>query len=155
MSESAANRPSCSELAVLVELEARWENLRASRSAGRPSSLPELQTNQRAYEAFHGKLVAYNRSHAPAHVPELLINTAVRLEQWCTRMSALFTELADGAAFPTQLLDKAYRLADGIATRRKCNRAFRPASGGARSAPRELEALAKWCTELPTADAAA
>jgi hypothetical protein len=159
MSESPANRHSRSELVVLVELEARWENLRASRPSGRPASLQELQTIQRAYEAFHGKLIAYNRSHAPAHVPELLINTSVRLEQWCNRMSALFTgvaeRVADGVAFPTQLLEKAYRLADGIATRRKCDCASRPASGGERSPARELDALAKWCAELPTADAAA
>jgi hypothetical protein len=156
MSESAADRCGRSgDLAVLVELEAHWENLRASRTSARPSSLQELQGNQRAYETFHAKLVAYNKRHAPAHLPERLINTAVRLEQWCDKMSALFTELADGVAFPTQLLEKAYRLADRIATRKKCNCAARPASGGTRSAARELEVLAKWCAELPDAAAAA
>ena len=32
-----------------------------------------------AYDAFRGKLVAYNRRYAPAHVPELLLNTPPRL----------------------------------------------------------------------------
>jgi hypothetical protein len=155
MSESSADRCSRSEeLVVLVELEAHWENLRAARTSAGPSSLQELQRNQRAYEAFHSKLIAYNKRHAPAHIPELLINTADRLEQWCDKMSALFAGLADGAAFPSQLLEKAYRLADRIATQKRCERAVRP-TPGARSAVRELQVLVKWCTELPDARAAA
>jgi hypothetical protein len=68
-------------------------------------------------------------------------------------MSALFGALAEGVAFPTHLLEKAYRLADGIATRRNCERVVRPASVGARSAARELEMLAAWCSDLRNADA--
>jgi hypothetical protein len=156
MSESAAHTPSRSEeLAVLVDLEACWENLRASRASAKPSSLRELQGIQRAYEIFHGKLVAYNRLYTPVHIPELLINTSVRLEQWCKQMSALFGAVAEEVAFPTHLLEKAYRLADRIATRRNCERAVRPASGGARSAAPELEMLAAWCSGLRNTDAAA
>ena len=154
MSESAAHSPSRSEeLAVLVDLEARWENLRASRASAKPSSLRELQGIQRAYENFHGKLVAYNKRYAPAHIPEMLINSSVRLQQWCTHMSALFGALAEGVAFPTHLLEKAYRLVDGIATRRNYERAVRPASCGARSAARELAMLAAWCSDLRNTDA--
>jgi hypothetical protein len=156
MSESAVHGPSRSEeLAVLVDLEARWENLRASRASAKPTSLRDLQCNQRAYEIFHAKLVAYNKRHAPAHIPELLINTSVRLEQWCKQMSVLFGTLAGGAAFPAHLLEKAYRLADGLATRRNWAHAARPAAGEARSAARELETLAAWCTELHNTGAAA
>src|SRR5947209_20180838 len=101
MSESQANPASrYHELAVLVDLEARWENLRAARSSARPSSLQELQSYQRAYEHFHAKLVAYNRRHAPPHIPELLINTAARLEHWCKQLGALFTTLDGQVAFP-------------------------------------------------------
>jgi hypothetical protein len=156
MSESAAHSPSRSEqLAVLVDLEARWENLRASRASSKPASLLELQGFQHAYEIFHGKLVAYNRRYTPVHIPELLINTSVRLEQWCKQMSALFGALGEEVAFPTHLLEKAYRLADGIATRQNCERAIRPAPGGARFAARELEMLAAWCSDLRDTDAAA
>jgi hypothetical protein len=154
MSVSAEHSPGRSEaLAVLVDLEARWENLRASRAPAKASTLRELQGIQRAYENFHGKLVVYNRRYTPAHIPELLINTSIRLEQWCKQMSALFGALAEGVAFPTHLLEKAYRLADGVATRRNCNRAVRPASGGARSAAREFDMLAAWCSDLRNAGA--
>jgi hypothetical protein len=70
-------------------------------------------------------------------------------------MSALFGAVADGVAFPAHLLDKAYRLADGIAIRRNCTRIDRLASGGARSVTRELEMLAEWCSDLCNTNAAA
>src|SRR5437763_13273146 len=57
MLEADVRRSSrCAELAVLVDLEARWENLRACRKSSGPSTLQELQGNQRAYEVFHAKL---------------------------------------------------------------------------------------------------
>jgi hypothetical protein len=156
MSESETHQASrCAELAVLLDLEARWENLRASRTSAGPSSLQELQRIQRAYEVFHAKLVAYNKRNAPAHIPELLINTSVRLELWCKKVSALFIALDDGAAFSAHLLEKAYRLADAIAIRRNREPATRPASDEARCVARELEILATWCRESPDAGAAA
>jgi hypothetical protein len=143
------------ELAVLVDLEARWENLRASRTSARPSSLQELQTYQRAYALFHTRLVVYNKRHAPPHIPELLINTAARLEQWCKKLCALFATLDDQVPFPTHLLEKAYRLADMIATRTNRACTSRPALGEVRSAARELETLAAWCNRTPAGAAAA
>jgi hypothetical protein len=88
------------DLAVLIDLEARWENLRATRTSATPYSLQELQRNQRAYDLFHTKLVA-------------------------------------------------------IATRTNRACASRPAPGDVRSAARELEMLAVWCTDsLAVIDAA-
>jgi hypothetical protein len=69
------------ELFLLVDLEARWENLRIYQpvAAGMTSTLKELQRKQKAYEAFIAKLAIYNKAHKPAHVAELLLNTASRL----------------------------------------------------------------------------
>jgi len=156
MSESDAERASGrAELAVLVELEARWENLRACRTSSGPATLLELQGNQRTYELFHAKLVAYNKRSASPHIPELLLNTTLRLGPWCKKMGALFAELGDGAPCPVHLLEKAYRLADGIARRKGRERAARPSAAGAASAARELENLAAWCAEPTRADVAA
>jgi hypothetical protein len=153
MPESNATRASCSvDLAVLVDLEARWENLRASRTSAGPSTIQELQGKQRAYEAFHAKLVAYNKRCAPPHITTLLVNTRVQLEHWCKKMGALFAEVS-GVPFPAHLLEKAYRLADGIATRQGRDRAARPTPAGMRSATQELDGLAMWCAELARADA--
>jgi hypothetical protein len=128
MSESAAHASRRNEeLAALVNLEARWENLRASRASAKPSSLLELQGNQRAYEIFHAKLIAYNKRQTPVHIPEKLINTAFRLEQWWPTGSQ-----SSGTA-----------------------RATRPAFGGPRSVARELEMLAGWCSDLRNTNAAA
>jgi hypothetical protein len=156
MSEVEAQPPSRrAELAVLVDLEARWENLRASHPSAKPSSLHELQANQRAYELFHAKLVAYNKRYVPRHIPELLINSSVRLEQWCKQLSAVFAALDGHGPFPAHLLEKAYRLADSIATRNKRACASRPGPTEVRSAARELEMLAAWCNETPASNAAA
>src|SRR5579859_7858978 len=122
------------KLAELIDLEARWENLRATRTSATPDSLQELQCNQRAYDLFHTRLVAYNRRYTPRHIPELLINTSVRLEHWCKQLSALFATLDDKVPFPAHLLEKAYRLADAIATRTNRACASRPAAGEVRSA---------------------
>jgi hypothetical protein len=143
------------DLAVLIDLEARWENLRATRTSATPYSLQELQRNQRAYDLFHTKLVAYNKRYTPRHIPELLINTSVRLEHWCKQLGGLFAALDDQVPFPAHLLEKAYRLADAIATRTNRACASRPAPGDVRSAARELEMLAVWCTDsLAVIDAA-
>jgi hypothetical protein len=155
MPKSDADRASgFVELAVLVDLEARWENVRASRKLAGPSTLQELQGNQRAYEVFHAKLVAYNKRYAPPHIPELMVNTPLRLELWCKKMGALFAKLDGGVPFPAHLLEKAYRLADGIATRQGRDRAARPMPAGVRLATQELHGLATWCAELARADAA-
>ena len=76
------------ELAVVVDLEARWENLRtAAQHQDVPSTVHDLHGKQKAYEAFRVKLAAYNKRFAPAHIPELLLNTSVRLGTWCRPLS--------------------------------------------------------------------
>jgi hypothetical protein len=144
----------CAELAVLVDLEARWENVRASRTSAGPSTLQELQGKQRSYEVFHAKLVAYNKRYTPLHIPELLLNNPARLGPWCKTMGALFAELDNAVPFPAHLLEKVYRLADGIASRKGSDCAARPTPAGVRSAARELDDLAAWCAELAGAAAA-
>src|SRR3979411_2936105 len=76
------------ELALLVELEARWENMRtaSSRSAVAEATTEDLHGKQKAYEAFRTKLAGYNKRYAAAHVPELLLNTPSRLGIWCRAM---------------------------------------------------------------------
>src|SRR5260221_9963288 len=57
------------ELAELVELEARWENLRATRpqTAAERGTKDDLHRMQKAYESFHAKLVAFNNRYQPGH----------------------------------------------------------------------------------------
>ena len=51
------------ELSLLVDLEACWENLRKTPSPEpkRGSTTQYLQGKQKAYDAFRAKLVAYNK----------------------------------------------------------------------------------------------
>jgi hypothetical protein len=138
------------ELSALVDLEACWENLRAEPlTAERSRTLKQLQQKQKAYEAFHVKLVAYNKNYRPAHVPELLLNTAERLEAWCRTMIHLHVALPQDprAHYPHHVLQKAYRWADKLSERLKIERVTRPPLDCG-AAVRELEDLANWCTSL-------
>jgi hypothetical protein len=141
------------ELCLLVDLEARWENLRIYQptTPGMPSTLKELHQKQRAYEAFFAKLAAYNKIYRPAHVPELLLNNASRLGVWCRKMRDLHLEIQHDtqATCPVHLLQKAYRWADRLADRIKQDRVARATlSGTIPGAIRELEDLSQWCDRL-------
>ena len=81
------------ELSLLVDLEARWENLRRNplRPAEVESSTQHLQGKQKAYESFHAKLVAYNDRHTPAHMLRHRSYTFIRKS---SRLLAAISELA-------------------------------------------------------------
>jgi hypothetical protein len=156
MSQAPAENPDpaqAAEVSLLVDLEARWENLRKPSPpgpAGKPD-LRELLARQKAYEAFHSKLVAYNRRYTPGHVPELLLNTPVRLAAWCRAMRDLYRQVehAPGGHCPAHLLEKAYRWADRVAARQDKDRVGRsPPPDTIGDAVRDLEALAQWCDAL-------
>jgi hypothetical protein len=141
------------ELSLLVDLEARWENLRKHplRDGEKGAALQELQGRQKAYDAFHGKLVAYNKRYSPAHVPELLLNNSSRLRAWCWRMRNLFllVEQDPRGHCPVHLLEKAYRCADQVGVRMNKDAFSRSAPPGTIGAViGELEALVQWCDDL-------
>ena len=141
------------DLFLLVDLEARWENLRIYQPAavGLTSTPKELHQKQQAYEAFVAKLSIYNKAHKPAHVPELLLNKASRLGAWCGKMRDLIRQIQHNsqAHYPTHLLAKAYRWADRVAELLKKENIARPSpSTTIPTAIQELEDLAQWCDHL-------
>jgi hypothetical protein len=141
------------ELALLVDLEARWENLRNTppRDPGVSPATQDLHGKQKAYEVFRAKLAAYNKRYTPAHVPELLLNTASRLGAWCRRMRDLFGRVESNPAghCPVHLLEKAYRCADRVAARMGKDRVCRsPLPADIEAAIRDLDALCQWSDEL-------
>jgi len=144
------------ELARLVELEARWENLRTSpaRTPQVVSTPQDLPRRQKAYEAFRAKLAAYNKRYRPAHIPELLLNTPVRLGKWCRAMRDLYlqVEQVPDMSLPAQLLEKAYRWADRVAGTLGKDCITRTGSlDSIRDAIQGLELLGQWCEDLARA----
>jgi len=138
---------------VLVDLEAHWENLRKTRSREPQarSTLQDLQSKQKAYEAFRTKLVAYNKQYKPAHVPELLLNTPSRLGIWCRSMRDLYVRVENDLKdhCPVHLLEKAYRWADLLGVHMNKPLISRsPPPANIRAAIRDLEALSQWCDDL-------
>jgi hypothetical protein len=145
-------RDQAAELAALVELEACWENLRTagSRPPEPHATVRELHGKQRAYESFRVKLAGYNKVYAPAHIPELLLNTPARLGGWCRSMRDLFLQVEHDARIqcPVQLIEKAFRRADQLVAKGSEGLVSRPAPPGTiRGAIHELEALRLWCEE--------
>jgi hypothetical protein len=141
------------ELAVLVEMEARWENLRktTSRDPKGRLILQDLLGIQKAYATFRSRLVAYNKRYKPAHVPELMLNTAVRVGAWCRAMRDLYLQVEHDSQglCPAPLLEKAYRCADRASVLMKTapfNRSAPP--GTIREAISVLDALVQWCDNL-------
>jgi hypothetical protein len=115
------------------------------------STVQDLLGKQKAYEAFHTKLVAYNHRYTPAHVPELLLNTPSRLGIWCRTMRDLFLKVEHDPQghCPVHLLEKAYRWADRVSTRMNKDRVSRSSPlGTIRAAIQDLEALVQWCDDL-------
>jgi hypothetical protein len=141
------------ELALLLDLEACWENLRAASALSEaPPSTQGLQGKQKAYDGFRAKLKGYNKRYAPAHVPELLLNTPARLALWCGSMRQLYGQLEHipGAPCPAHLLEKGYRWANKIADRMGHGRIMRsPAPDTISAVILALEALRQWCEHLP------
>ncbi len=137
------------ELSLLVDLEARWENLRKLNLG---HSLQDLKARQEAYDAFHAKLVAYNRRYTPTHITELLLNTPLRLALWCRKMRDLYRQLEPIPQHhcPVHLLEKAYRCADHLAKRLHTGPPSRPTAlpGASGDTAGAMEALAQWCDAL-------
>jgi hypothetical protein len=157
VAEEEIGAAQAAELAVLLNLEARWENLRAAKSGTPrgPSATSDLHAVQMAYDAFRTQLRAYQMRFSPTHEPELLLNTPARLASWCRQVRDLHLRpgLSAQARSPVHLLEKAYRWADRLAGKRGKERVCRaspPSTGEA--VCRDLEAVATWCdtlTELP------
>src|SRR5262245_27569478 len=138
-------------LSVLVDLEARWENLRKPPSPKGGPGTQDLQGRQRAYDTYRAKLVAYNKRYAPAHVPELLLSTPSRLRAWCRTMRDLYLQVEQDPRghCPAHLLEKAYRQADRVGARLNKEPVRRsPPPSTIRAAVLELEALSRWCDDL-------
>src|SRR6266852_4349115 len=141
------------ELALLVDLEARWENLRKTplQTAEAGATTQDLHGKQKAYEAFRAKLVAYNKQYTPAHVPELLLNTPSRLGRWCRTMRDLYLQVEHDPRghCPVHLLEKAYRWAGRMSVRMNMGRISRSTPPGTIGAAiRDLDALGQWCDDL-------
>ena len=121
VAEEEISAAQAAALTVLLDLEARWENLRAARSGTPqvPSATPDLQAMQRAYAAFRAQLRAYQMRFAPTHASELLLNTPARLGRWCRQVRELYLRAGQAAQAHSavHLLEKAYRWADCPARR--------------------------------------
>ena len=148
MNESAAERldpARAAELTRVLDLQSRWENMRAEGS----DSTAQLQSLQKAFEAYRARLAEYTARHRSVQAPDLSPSGPSRLSAWCRAVRAVFRRAADGCDCPAHVVTKAHRLADRIAT-------LVSAEPVAREAPptdmasviRQLDSLIAWCDRL-------
>ncbi|HEY1189667.1 MAG TPA: hypothetical protein VGE74_18615 [Gemmata sp.] len=159
LSESAAEKLSPEQAAALVrvlDLQARWENHRDDPTKT-ATSTADLQSRQRAFEAFRAALREYATAFNDAKFPEPTQNVPDRLAIWCRTLRTV-CQRADGPG-SALLLTKVHRLADRIATRMGLPPVERGVVEDRGGTIRELEAVIAWCgrvaqTTGPKEDAA-
>ncbi len=152
-SEGTLDHAQAMHLAQLLDLEARYENLRSARSGlpRVPETTQDLHSKQKAYENFQAALRRYNQQYTPAHVPEAMLNKPNRLGKWCRRIRNVYLQVGQDpqAHYPAHLAEKAYRCADRLAAKLGKGPVSHSTSSGTIGAfLQDLEALAQWCDAL-------
>jgi hypothetical protein len=131
------------ELAQLVELQARWENLPTAAGRG----VPDLIAKQAAYEAYRSRQAAYNARHERAYDPPAVKHSPARLAAWLRAMRDLFARAEDDprCPCPVHVLEKARRSAARMGERLRSEPPAASEPATIRAAVEGLEALAGWC----------
>jgi hypothetical protein len=146
MTEAAAERLTpvrAAELARVLDLQARWENLRD----GGSHSTAQLQALQGAFEVYRVRMAAYTARNQTEPVPELMPTKPGRLGAWCRTVRAILRR-ADVSERPAHLVAKVHRVADRIAERLKAEPVRRAAPTDMADVLWELDAVIGWCVRL-------
>lgn len=132
-------------LVRLIDLQARWENHRddPGKSA---ASTADLQTRQKAFDAFWSARREYAARHRIAPLPEPTQNAPARLAVWCRTLRAVFRRAESGSL--TNVMLKVYRLADRVAARAGKEAFGRGPVSDLATAIGELDAVIAWCDAL-------
>jgi hypothetical protein len=140
------------ELARVLDLQARWENMREDRGqAGDGFTIPALQGRQKAYDAFQIRLAAYSSKYRSAQVPEPTLNTPERVGMWCRAVRGVLRRAAEGhpGEYLSHVVAKAYRLVERIAARiQKDPPQHGSASENTGAAILHLDLVIDWCDAL-------
>ena len=148
MNENAAERLEpvrASELARVLDLQSRWENMRADGG----DSTAQLQALQKAFEAYRLRLAEYTARHRSEQTPDLSPSGPNRLAAWCKTVRAVFRRAGEGGECPSQVVTKAFRMADRIAERVKAEPVGRDTPPtDMPGAIRQLGAVIVWCEAL-------
>jgi hypothetical protein len=146
MTEAAGDRLTpgrAAELVRVLDLQSRWENLRA----GGSQSTSQLHALQAAFEAYRVRMAAYTARNQGEPVPELTPSKPGRLGTWCTTIRAVLRR-AEGCECPAHVVAKAHRVADRIAGRLKAEPVGRETPTDVAGAVRALDAVIGWCATL-------
>lgn len=146
MTEAAADRLTparAAELVRVLDLQSRWENLRA----GGSQSTAQLHALQAAFEAYRVRMAAYTARNQGEPVPELTPTKPGRLGSWCGTVRAVLRRAA-GCDCPAHLVAKAHRVADQIAERLGAEPVGGERPTDAAGALGQLDRVIAWCTRL-------
>ena len=140
------------ELARVLELQAKWENMRETQAGGTATfSTLDLQERQRAYDGFRTRLAAYTARYRTVQIPETTLNGPERVGVWCRTVRAVLRRAESEAKTDSvsHIITKAYRLVNRIAARLKLDPVERGTTAdGIASAIRSLDVVIGWCDDL-------
>jgi len=122
-------------LVRILNLQARWDGLLAVKA----KEVTALHAKQKANDAFRAALRDYTEKYSTARVPEPSHVMPDRMAMWCRTLRALFLK-AEGVD-PTEVMDRAYRLADRIAARAGKDPVDRQSG---------LDGVIAWCDAMAT-----
>jgi hypothetical protein len=146
MNESHAEKldpERAAELARVLDLQSRWENMRADGS----DSVAQLQALQKAFEAYRTRLAEYSARYRGGQFPDLSPSGPDRLGAWCRAVRAVFRR-AEGCECPAHVVAKAHRMADRIAARVRVEPVGREPPSDLVGAIRQLDGVIAWCDGL-------
>lgn len=145
MNESTAARLTparAAELVQVLELQSRWENLRAD---GNHSTV-QLQSLQNAFEAYRSRLANFVARDQSDAIPELTPTKPGRLGIWARTVRAVL-KLADDRICPTHIVAKAHRVANQIAIRLKSQQGVWETPTDMPGAIFQLDRVIAWCDD--------
>lgn len=154
MNECAAEKldpVQAAELVRVIDLQARWENLRGPIGSESGASVLALHGRQKAYEAFRTRLVGYTTRFRAEDVPDATLNTPTRVVAWCRVVRAILgrAEREPVGDPPVHLVAKAHRLADRLALLMMKDPIGKgPQPDNLSAAIRDLDEVITWCGGL-------
>src|SRR5262249_10091626 len=144
--EAAADRLTparAAELVQVLDLQSRWENLRA---AGSPTTA-QLHALQAAFEAYRVRTAAYTARDHTEPVPELTPTRPARLGTWCRTVRAVLGR-AGGGGRPAHAGAQAHRGGGPIAGGRGAEAAGGETPTDVAGALGQLDRVIAWCARL-------
>ena len=149
------NPAQAAELVRVLDLQARWENLRTDHGRGAAADTHvALRERQQAFDAYRAGQLAYIGRYKTDPLPDVPRHAPDRVAAWCRIVSAVLrrAEPEAGVGYPAHVVARAFGLAGRIAERMNTDPpGWATSADTVTAAVDMLDAVARWCDGLSAA----